>query len=91
MVQLAARVVARAFKDRRSPLHQQPVCRVDLALVISTANSSTSNIQPVDICVTLLLTFGYYLFLVPLFAWRIVKAGNARLDLLFRREVYTMF
>lgn len=33
-----------------------------------------------DIYVTLLLTFGYYLFLVPLYAWRIVTAGNARLD-----------
>jgi hypothetical protein len=51
-----------------------------LALVISTANSGTSNLQPVDIHVTLLLTFGYYLFLAPLDAWRIVTAGNARLD-----------
>jgi hypothetical protein len=31
MVQLAARVVARAFGDRRPPLYQQPVCRVDIS------------------------------------------------------------
>jgi hypothetical protein len=30
--------------------------------------------------VTLLLTFGYYLFLVPLYAWSIVTAGKASLD-----------
>jgi hypothetical protein len=50
-----------------------------LALVISAADGS-SNLQTVDIYVTLLLTFGYYLFLVPLYVWRIVTGGNARLD-----------
>ena len=50
-----------------------------LALIVSTA-SDVSNLQPVDIYITLLLTFGYYLFLVPLYAWRIVTAGNASLD-----------
>jgi hypothetical protein len=50
-----------------------------LALIISAADN-TSNLQPVDIYITLLLTFGYYLFLVPLCVWRVVTAGNARLD-----------
>lgn len=50
-----------------------------LALIISTATGA-SNLQAVDIYVTLLLTFGSYLFLIPLYAWRIVTAGNARLD-----------
>jgi hypothetical protein len=50
-----------------------------LALIISTA-SDASNLHPVDIYVTLLLTFRYYVFLVPLYAWRILTAGDARLD-----------
>lgn len=49
-----------------------------LALTISTANDA-SSLQPVDIYVTLLLTFGYCLFLLPLYAWRIVTAGKASL------------
>jgi hypothetical protein len=50
-----------------------------LALIISTSNGA-SNLQAVDIYITLLLTFGYYVFLIPVYAWRIVTAGNARLD-----------
>ena len=50
-----------------------------LALIISTSNGA-SNLQAVDIYITLLLTFGYYIFLIPVYAWRIVTAGNARLD-----------
>lgn len=31
MVQLNFRVLARAFRDRRSSLYEQPVCRVDVS------------------------------------------------------------
>ena len=50
-----------------------------LALIISISNDA-SSLQPVDIYVRLLLTFGYYLFLVPLYAWNIVTARKASLD-----------
>jgi hypothetical protein len=49
-----------------------------LALIISTSNDA-SGLQPVGIYVTLLLTFGYYLFLIPLYAWRVVTTGKASL------------
>jgi hypothetical protein len=49
------------------------------ALITPTAND-VSSLQPVDICVTLLLKFGYSLFLIPLYIWRIVTAGKASLD-----------
>jgi hypothetical protein len=50
-----------------------------LALIISTSNDASSP-QPVGIYVTLLLTFGYYLFLIPLYVWRVVTTGKASLD-----------
>ena len=50
-----------------------------LALTVSIANDA-SSLQLVDIYMTLLLTFGYYLFLIPLYAWRILTAGKANLD-----------
>ena len=50
-----------------------------LALIISIANDA-SSLQPVNIYMTLILTFGYYLLLILLYAWRIVAAGKASLD-----------
>ena len=48
-----------------------------LALIIQT---SEGNLKPVEIYITLLLTFGAYVYFVPLYLWRIVTGYRARLD-----------
>ena len=50
-----------------------------LALLIQIIRS-ISNLQVVEVYTILLLTFGYYLFLVPLYAWRILTGYNPALD-----------
>ena len=46
-----------------------------LALIIQIGES-TSNLRIVEIYIILLLTFGAYLFLVPIYFWRIVTRFN---------------
>lgn len=48
-----------------------------LALIVQTAKS---ELQPVEIYIVLLLTFGYYLYFVPLFLWRLVTGCSPLLD-----------
>jgi hypothetical protein len=48
-----------------------------LALIIQTAQN---NLQIVEIYIILLLTFGSYLSLVPVFAWRLVTGCNPYMD-----------
>lgn len=48
-----------------------------LALMIQTPRK---NLQIVEIYIVLLLTFGFYLFLVPLYLWRLVTGFNTELD-----------
>ncbi|KAN0080492.1 hypothetical protein V8E54_003696 [Elaphomyces granulatus] len=48
-----------------------------LALIIQTAES---ELQPVEIYIILLLAFGYYLYFVPLFLWRLVTGCSPHLD-----------
>ena len=50
-----------------------------LALLIQIIRS-ISNLQIVEVYIILLVTFGYYLFLVPLYAWRILTGYNPALD-----------
>jgi hypothetical protein len=66
---------SKVFALRTACLSRRPF----FALITPTANDA-SSLQPVDICVTLLLKFGYSLFLIPLYIWRIVTAGKASLD-----------
>ena len=44
-----------------------------LALIISTAND-VYNLQPVETYIVLLLMFGTYLVLVPIYIWRLLTA-----------------
>lgn len=48
-----------------------------LALIIQTANDS---LKPVEIYIILLLTFGGYLYFVPLYLWRLIIWGYPQLD-----------
>lgn len=48
-----------------------------LALVIQTAHAA---LRPVEIYIILLLTFGAYWYLVPLYLWRLITCGNRLLD-----------
>lgn len=50
-----------------------------LALLILTAHDVT-NLQVVEVYVILLLTFGSYLYMVPLFVWRFLTACNPYWD-----------
>lgn len=50
-----------------------------LALLIQVIKN-VSNLQIVEIYIILLLTFGYYLFLVPLYIWRLLTSCNPALD-----------
>jgi hypothetical protein len=48
-----------------------------LALVIQTVHG---NLRPVETYIVLLLTFGGYLYFVPMYLWRLVICGNPQLD-----------
>ncbi|TVY73587.1 hypothetical protein LSUE1_G006853, partial [Lachnellula suecica] len=48
-----------------------------LALIIQTAKE---NLRPVEIYIILLLTFGGYLYLVPLYIWRLLTGCTPRWD-----------
>lgn len=50
-----------------------------LALLIQVIDN-VSNLQIVEIYIILLLTFGYYLFFVPLYIWRLLTSCNPALD-----------
>ena len=50
-----------------------------LALLIQVIRD-ISNLQVVEVYIILLVTFGYYLFLVPLYAWRILTGYNPAFD-----------
>ena len=50
-----------------------------LALLIQIIRN-VSNLQVVEVYIILLVTFGYYLFLVPLYVWRILTGYNAAFD-----------
>ena len=50
-----------------------------LALLIQIIRN-ISNLQVVEVYIILLLTFGYYLFLVPLYVWRILTGYNSAFD-----------
>ena len=50
-----------------------------LALLIQVI-LDVSNLRVVEVYVILLLTFGYYLFLVPLYIWRLLTGYNPALD-----------
>lgn len=50
-----------------------------LALVIQIS-LNVSNLQVVEVYIILLLTFGYYLFFVPLYTWRLLTGYNPALD-----------
>ncbi len=50
-----------------------------LALLIQVI-LDVSNLQVVEVYIILLLTFGYYLFLVPLYAWRLLTGYNPAFD-----------
>lgn len=53
------------------------VCATFLAMVIQTGRG---NIRPIEIYISLLLTFGGYLSLVPLFLWRAVTGFKPQWD-----------
>ena len=50
-----------------------------LALLIQIGRN-ISNLQVVEVYIILLVTFGYYLFLVPLYVWRILTGYNSAFD-----------
>ena len=50
-----------------------------LALLIQVIRD-ISNLQVVEVYIILLLTFGYYLFLVPVYAWRLLTGYNPAFD-----------
>ena len=50
-----------------------------LALVIQVS-LDVSNLQVVEVYIILLLTFGYFLFFVPLYTWRLLTGYNPALD-----------
>lgn len=50
-----------------------------LALIIQVS-LNVSNLQVVEVYIILLLTFGYYLFFVPLYTWRLLTGYNPALD-----------
>ena len=50
-----------------------------LALLIQVV-LDVSNLQVAEVYIILLLTFGYYLFLVPLYAWRLLTGYNPAFD-----------
>jgi hypothetical protein len=50
-----------------------------LALLILTIQD-VSSLHIVEVYIILLLTFGYFLFLVPLYLWRILIMSNANYD-----------
>ena len=50
-----------------------------LALLIQVIRD-VSSLQVVEVYVILLLTFGYYLFFVPLYIWRVLTGYNPALD-----------
>lgn len=50
-----------------------------LALLIQVS-LNVSNLQVVEVYIILLLTFGYYLFFVPLYIWRVLTGYNPAFD-----------
>ena len=50
-----------------------------LALIIQVS-IKVSNLQVVEVYIILLLTFGYYLFFVPLYTWRLLIGYDPALD-----------
>ena len=50
-----------------------------LALLIQIIRD-VSSLEVVEVYIILLLTFGYYLFLVPLYIWRVLTRCNPSLD-----------
>ncbi len=50
-----------------------------LALIIQVS-LKISNLQVVEVYIILLLTFGYYLFFVPLYTWRLLIGYDPALD-----------
>ena len=50
-----------------------------LALIIQVS-LNVSNLQVVEVYIILLLTFGYYLFFVPLYTWRLLVGYDPALD-----------
>ena len=51
-----------------------------LALLIVTVNKNIADLQVVEVYILLLLIFGAYLSLVPLYLWRLLTCGNPKLD-----------
>ena len=59
-----------------------------LALLIQVI-LDVSNLQVVEVYIILLLTFGYFLFLVPLYVWRLLTGYNPALDPIRFPHVWT--